>query len=860
MKTLKRSLALWLAVVLTAGLLYVPAFGSDTKADQQEPALTTTEEAAQDEGAVEEAEDITVIEEEAEEPSEDEQEEPAAITEDEDEKDDSAGIDDGAAAITEEADESSEDIEEESEEILPQAKDEDESAEIPEGTAAEETILPEANDVEGLPVVNSVEDTGIADAIDLSLEEMKSGTITGEKPKHYYRFVPEVSGTYKFFTESKYDLVGTLYESSLDNQIEYDDDSGSGNNFKITCKLQAGTEYYLEVRTYSDPELSEYPYSVGVEIPTMVKVFLNANGGVFDTGEVTYTEEVEKGSYIYDYFGTEPYFADKSKGFTGWSLTKNGSVIDDVPVEKDITLYATWKPYYTVTYHDARGKILEEYWEDPGSGEVRNKNTYTRRYLADYSISKWSNDHILNQSEKDIVFAGWSKTNGGEPIEDDIKLSGNLELFAVWKAPVTVTLDANGGSMEGYYDDQGNWFDEPTNTVRFSFIPGEAFFRSYNYSYDRISNGDLYFLGWGTSKSGGLIGNDGLVINSNTTLYAQWGKPCTITFNANGGYYWDYEHGIEVETETREYGVGAIIDRHETYVYGGKEGYTLAGWSRTKDGAPIGHDGYQIKGGETFYAVWVKPGWNKVGSGWMYLMTDKYDDHYLCENEWLLDGGKWYYFDRDNWMVTGWRKVGGEWYYLKSNGAMAANDWAKDSKGWCWMDASGKITKNKWIKDKNEWYFLKANGYMAANEWAKDSGGWYWMDGSGKITKNKWIKSGGYWYYLKANGYMAANEWAKDGTGWCWMDGNGRITKNKWILSGGQWYYLKANGYMAANEWARDNKGWCWMDGSGKITKSKWITTGGKKYYLDANGYRVTGTQKIGGKTYKFNSSGVLIK
>ena len=65
---------------------------------------------------------------------------------------------------------------------------------------------------------------------------------------------------------------------------------------------------------------------------------------------------------------------------------------------------------------------------------------------------------------------------------------------------------------------------------------------------------------------------------------------------------------------------------------------------------------------------------------------------------------------------------------------------------------------------------------------------------------------------------------------------------------------------MAANEWARDNKGWCWMDGSGKITKSKWITVSGKKYYLDANGYRVTGTQKIGGKTYKFNSSGVLIK
>ena len=35
--------------------------------------------------------------------------------------------------------------------------------------------------------------------------------------------------------------------------------------------------------------------------------------------------------------------------------------------------------------------------------------------------------------------------------------------------------------------------------------------------------------------------------------------------------------------------------------------------------------------------------------------------------------------------------------------------------------------------------------------------------------------------------------------------------------------------------------------------------SGGKWYYLDANGYMVTGTKKIGGKTYKFNSNGVWI-
>ena len=165
-----------------------------------------------------------------------------------------------------------------------------------------------------------------------------------------------------------------------------------------------------------------------------------------------------------------------------------------------------------------------------------------------------------------------------------------------------------------------------------------------------------------------------------------------------------------------------------------------------------------------------------------------------------------------------------------------------------------------WHKDGSEWYYYKEDGSKLINGWAKDSSGWCWMDAEGKITKNKWILSGGQWYYLKANGYMAANEWAKDSGGWYWMDASGKITKNKWIQSGGQWYYLKANGYMAANEWARDSGGWYWMDGSGKITRSQWIQTGGKWYYLGANGYMVTGTQRIGGKTYRFNSSGVWIQ
>ena len=49
------------------------------------------------------------------------------------------------------------------------------------------------------------------------------------------------------------------------------------------------------------------------------------------------------------------------------------------------------------------------------------------------------------------------------------------------------------------------------------------------------------------------------------------------------------------------------------------------------------------------------------------------------------------------------------------------------------MNSSGKITKNKWVQSGGAWYYLKSNGYMAANEYAKDSSHTYWMNSSGKI-------------------------------------------------------------------------------------------------------------------------------
>ena len=227
---------------------------------------------------------------------------------------------------------------------------------------------------------------------------------------------------------------------------------------------------------------------------------------------------------------------------------------------------------------------------------------------------------------------------------------------------------------------------------------------------------------------------------------------------------------------------------------------------------------------------------------------------------WVKDGNYWKYKDASgNYVKDKWVKSNGEWYYIKSNGYMATSAWAEDSIGRCYLEADGKMARSKWRKGSGEWYYLKQNGYMAVNDWAKDSTGWCRLGADGKIVKSTWLKNNARWYLLKSNGYMAAEEWAKDSGGWYWMNEDGICVSTMWKKIDGEWYYFKSDGYMAANEWAKDSVGWLYMAANGKITKAKWIKSGNYWYYLKADGYMATGTQTIGGKTYKFGSTGKWI-
>jgi len=140
----------------------------------------------------------------------------------------------------------------------------------------------------------------------------------------------------------------------------------------------------------------------------------------------------------------------------------------------------------------------------------------------------------------------------------------------------TVTYDANGGNC-------GQSMGYATSASAAVTLPTPA-------------RSGYILAGWYTAASGGTrVGGAGdtYTPNANITLYAQWGKPCTVTYNANGG---------SCGTASQKYTGAALTLPTPT-----RDGYWFVGWyDAATGGKKIGDAGttYNPAGEITLYAHW----------------------------------------------------------------------------------------------------------------------------------------------------------------------------------------------------------------------------------------------------------------
>ena len=83
--------------------------------------------------------------------------------------------------------------------------------------------------------------------------------------------------------------------------------------------------------------------------------------------------------------------------------------------------------------------------------------------------------------------------------------------------------------------------------------------------------------------------------------------------------------------------------------------------------------------------------WYKEGSYWRYTK----DYQYAVQDDWINDGGAWYYINPSGFTSTGWKDVKGTWYYFDDGGKMAANCWV----GNYYLGSSGAMLTNTTTPD-----------------------------------------------------------------------------------------------------------------------------------------------------------------
>jgi uncharacterized repeat protein (TIGR02543 family) len=288
---------------------------------------------------------------------------------------------------------------------------------------------------------------------------------------------------------------------------------------------------------------------------------------------------------------------------------------------RDITLYAIWKPIYTVTFNI-----------NGGSGTVPpDKSAF---YNSSYEVYLPGGSAFSNG---DSAFGGWNTKADGTgtnySAESRCTISGNITLYAKWYAlgseanPIPLTADTwangeiNSANSELWYilnvtggNTYNVWWNESGCSGNYTLdVKVSAYL---NGSSAAISGFSDINSAWNTPKmftpnssgtvklkvvpyTAGKTGTFTVAYSANNTRPSNL---CTITFNANGG------NGTVPSPVTAYSGTSIILPNGNGLT---RNGYTFGGWSTGANGAGkynVGNS-YTVPSDNTvLYAYWNPPG------------------------------------------------------------------------------------------------------------------------------------------------------------------------------------------------------------------------------------------------------------
>ena len=323
-------------------------------------------------------------------------------------------------------------------------------------------------------------------------------------------------------------------------------------------------------------------------IPDDFTVTFDANGGLFNNGNSTYSDEIPYGSKILE---NVPSSNPQKSGynFAGWVDAAGNELKDsNVMTEKGFTAYASWEAKDYKLSFDL-------------TGDEGNIPTTTVKYGDKINANLPSEE----PTKTGYTFTGWVKADGSELTDSDVMTENGYTVYASWKLKsFALSFDLVGGigNIPDVYIKYGDKIKDSLTPI----VPTKVGYT---------------FIGWVKQDGSELTDND-VMGEDGYTVYANWeANGYELSFDLAGG------EG-DIPTVTVKY--GDKINSNLPSTEPTKVGYTFAGWVN-QDGTELTGDNVMTEKGYVVYASWKAKEYElnfdlAGGEGDIPTVTVKYGD------------------------------------------------------------------------------------------------------------------------------------------------------------------------------------------------------------------------------------------
>ena len=266
----------------------------------------------------------------------------------------------------------------------------------------------------------------VSDYEDIEPGDTKTVNIHAQYGSETYRFVPEHTGYYAFYSSGDYDTYGELLDEDM-NALDSYDQGGENNNFRICKFLREGETYYFKAKMWNadtgsfDVTLEETFGATSIEILTLPDKTEYVEGYVYnyidftglsaritwsdgETTDWTYGTGKSRGEYVYIHTrSSDPTWVGVSCGDaeTSFRVTEIESPYESIEVVSGLTeplienLDGYWSTnddgryfhYYTPSLDDV---VLRVNYKDPSRESVEvNYNQKVDGYSIGFNSDQY---------------------------------------------------------------------------------------------------------------------------------------------------------------------------------------------------------------------------------------------------------------------------------------------------------------------------------------------------------------------------------------------------------------------------------------------------------------------------------------